>query len=127
MTISYLRLPKYFKSLDFPVEIHHKNSGTVWQSASRRDLEMLIALGLVYAVGTWTRVKKIHLDVPAEEVIRRIESRPEPSPTGLDLDLLQKMSTARKFILREHLFVVQGEDCVRSGRWVWAHKRLLVT
>lgn len=122
MRISASWFPKYLDSLEFPVTLYEKNSKVPWKDADRRELELLVGMGLVFGAGTWTRLRRIFLSRPSEEVVAMLMDLPEEKHSHLDLDTLQRMISSRKTVFREHLFVVEDDVRIRSGHWCWAHK-----
>lgn len=100
--------------------------------ATRAEALMLAAAGCVVGHGSETKLRYLRLLCSPQEAEKMAVTEAERLSSCRKtrkearlaaLDALQRMARARKFIFREPL---SDEDGKRSGRWVFAHKRIVI-
>ena len=119
MTINAESLPKYFHSIEFPFHVHGKGD------VLREELEYLIKIRAVYGIGSWRRLRAIHLDGTPDEIdeliVRDIQAQSELARACLPpLETLLRMVSARKTTYRERIDV-KCADGVRAA-FLFQHK-----
>lgn len=61
MLINSQHLPDYISSIEFPVSVFHHNSGQVAKVVALDELQLLIATGMVFGIGSRRRLRRIQL------------------------------------------------------------------
>lgn len=91
MTIPSRLIPKYYHSLEFPVNIlHEKSDHVAYAAVDQKTLDEMIAAECVTGHGTWRRIRKLRLNRPMEAMIALRLSFP-------------RLPTVPKFIVREQM------------------------
>jgi len=117
MTISYGALGKYLDRIDFPAALHTVASGI--RQITRPELERLIDLGLVFAVGTYSRIRRIYLIGDLDDAwdqMRTMTWRQTEGQMQLPQEVLRRMVASRRTVYRQVL------DSPQRRCWVWQHK-----
>lgn len=91
------KLPAYFQSLQFPVQILEEKGDRIARIEDRAGLLMLIEADVVIGVGTWKRLRRLRLNMPVDALAsRRIKSQASPVAVASQTTVLTRLESGHR-------------------------------